>query len=216
MPHWRRSIRSRSNPDKALAQFTLAIERQPDRAELYRGRAEVDLARPSTTTAQRARALRDLDRAIALDRAQQDHFALAQDYLDRARLLEIDHHDAEALEACEAALAVRRDYTPAHQLRIGLLLSGKRFDEAMRSCDELIGQGRTSGWVLEERGLARFFSGDYPGAIEDYTRTLDFESDRATLRPRTSRPIGRRSWPSAAGFTCESMRRRWPSPTSRK
>jgi tetratricopeptide (TPR) repeat protein/tRNA A-37 threonylcarbamoyl transferase component Bud32 len=168
-------------PDQAREQWTRAIDLVPNRAEFYRGRAEVELARPSPTSEQRARALRDLDRAIALERPQ-DHRDRARDHLDRARLLELDHHEAQALAACDAALAADRDDLEAHRLRIKLLADAGQHAEVIRSCEDLIARGTTSPWVLERRGLARAYCNDYPGAIDDFTRVLALSTmDRAPL-----------------------------------
>ena len=168
-------------PDQAREQWTRAINLAPNRAEFFRGRAEVELARPNPTPVQRARALRDLDRAIGLER-RQDHRDRARDHLDRARLLELDHREADALTACDAAISEDRDDLEAHQLRIKLLTDEGRHAEVIRSCDDLIARGTTSRWVIERRGLARSFCNDYPGAIDDLTRVLALKTtDRAPL-----------------------------------
>jgi hypothetical protein len=66
-----------------------------------------------------------------------------------------DHHEAEALAACEAALKVRPDYQDADHLRIQVLLDLKRYDDVIRSCDALLAQDKTWAAVYELRGLAR-------------------------------------------------------------
>ena len=93
--------------DEAVEQFSRAIAAEPDWAALYRGRADVDLAR-TPTPAQRARALRDLEQAIRLE--EPGNPVLARDHTNRGRLLHRDHREAEALAACEAALKVVPDY----------------------------------------------------------------------------------------------------------
>jgi tetratricopeptide (TPR) repeat protein len=185
-----RVLQKQGHPDEALHQLSLAIEREPGRAELYRARAEVDLYRPDATPEQRARALRDLERAIRLERPG-DGRAVAQDHFERAWLLKLDHREAEALAACEAAIAARGDFAGAHQLRISLLSSVKDFDAVIRSCDDLINRGMTSAWAFKHRGVARSYSRDYAGAIEDYTRALDSSSGQPSDRAPV---LAQRGW----------------------
>jgi eukaryotic-like serine/threonine-protein kinase len=169
--------------DEAIAQLSLAIERRPDWAPLYRARADVDLARKTPDPAQRARALRDLDRAIELEKPGDR--ALALDYTRKARLLTLDHHEADALRACDVAIKVVPDYLPAHRLRIDLLLNLKEYDEVIRSCDAMMTHGKSSAKFAELRGLARAGLRDYAGAIEDINQALALSrDDAATLMAR--------------------------------
>ena len=93
----------------------------------------------------------------------------------------LDHRDAEALAACDAALGVVPDYDEAHRLRIDLLLKLKRYDEVIRSCDALIARGKATSAIYELRGLARSELKDFPGAIEDVTNAMALRPDRAAL-----------------------------------
>src|SRR5207253_1342168 len=99
--------RKQGKPDEAAHQFGRAIERRRDWAPLYRGRADVHLARGAPTPAQRAQALGDLDQAIRLE--QPDNPVLARDHTNRGRLLALDHRETGALAAWDAALKVDRD-----------------------------------------------------------------------------------------------------------
>ncbi|MGO9921446.1 MAG: protein kinase domain-containing protein [Isosphaeraceae bacterium] len=166
-------------PDEALAQCSRAIALQPRRPDLYRARADINRGRRDATPDQRARALRDLDQAIALERPGSRN--LAQDYTNRARLLALDHRDAQALEACNAALKIVADHDAAHQVRIDLLIRSKSFEQVVRSCDALLAHGPVSEWALKRRALARSEINDYPGAIGDYTHLLALATDRAPL-----------------------------------
>jgi len=172
-------------PDEAVEQFGLAIERKPDWAPLYRGRADVHLARKESTSSQRAQALGDLDQAIRLEKP--DSTVLALDHTNRGRLLALDHRDADALAAWDAALKVVRDYPDAHRLRIDLLLKRKRYDDVIRSCDALIARAKATPAIYELRGLARAERKDFPGAIEDVTNAMASRPDRAAL-------LSRRGW----------------------
>jgi tetratricopeptide (TPR) repeat protein len=168
--------------DEAVEQFSRAIALRPDWAPLYRGRADVELARRGPTPAQRARALSDLDQAIRLEKP--DNHVVARDQTNRGRLLASDHLESEALAAFDAALSIVPDYEPAHRLRVELLLKLKRYDDVIHSCDALIARGKPSAKVVELRGLARESLKDYAGAIEDASTALALSSDKALLLVR--------------------------------
>ena len=125
-------FQSQDKPEDAVEEFSRAIALSPLKAALYRDRAGVDLARAQTTPAQRARALGDLEQAIRLEAP--DNPVLARDHYHRARLLALDHHDSDALKACDAAIKVDRNYDDAHRLRIESLLRLKQ----PRRCDPLL------------------------------------------------------------------------------
>ncbi len=112
---------------------------------------------------------------------------LARDHTNRGRLLALDHRDADALAAWDAALKVVRDYADAHRLRIDLLLKRKRYDDVIRSCDALIARAKATPAIYELRGLARSERKDFPGAIEDVTNAMALRPDRAAL-------LSRRGW----------------------
>jgi serine/threonine protein kinase/Tfp pilus assembly protein PilF len=173
--------------DASVAQYSRALAVRPDAAALFRGRAEVELARQDSTSAHRERALRDLEQAIRLE--QPDSPVLARDHTNRARLLIRDHREAEALAACEAAIRVVRDHEPAHGLRLDLLLKLKRYDEVIGSCDALIARGRASAAVYELRGLAREGIQDHAGAIADAGAALALSSDKEKVEL-----LARRGW----------------------
>ncbi len=173
-------------PDEAIKQLCLAIDRRPDWAPLYRERARVDLDRKSPDSDQRTRALHDLDRAIALEKPGDRILAL--DYTMRARLLTLDHHQDDAVRACDAAIKVAPDYIPAHLLRIDLLLDLKEYDQVIRSCDAVMAYGKPTAKYFELRGLARAGLKDYAGAIEDVNQAIALSRDDAT------RLLSRRGW----------------------
>jgi tetratricopeptide (TPR) repeat protein len=157
-------------PDEAVAEFARAIALQPNMASLYRGRADVELNRSDPTQEHRARALRDLEQAIRLETPRNP--VLARDQTNRALLLFREHHDEEALAACGAALAVVPGYSDAHLLRVRALLRLKRYDDARRSCDILLSQGKPSAEVFKFRQSAHESLDDFAGAIEDATQAL--------------------------------------------
>ncbi len=172
-------------PDEAVEQFSRAIALSPFTAALYRDRAGVDLNRAQATQAERARALGDLDQAIRLEAP--DNPVLSRDHFHRAQLLALDHRDSEALNACDAAIKVDRNYDDAHRLRIESLLRLKRHDDVIRSCDSLSARGTGTSATYQLRGLAREEIKEFPGAIEDCSNAMILGGNRATL-------LRRRGW----------------------
>jgi serine/threonine protein kinase/lipoprotein NlpI len=168
--------------DAAFEQYTKAIAVKGDWAPLYRGRAEVELARTASTPDDRKQALFDLEQAIRLESPVNP--VLALDHTNRARLLYADHREALALAACDAALAVRPAYKDAHVLRVQLLLDLKRYDEVIRSCDALLAQDKATAAYYELRAMARAYGKDFHGAIEDDTQAIAIEPERALLYAR--------------------------------
>jgi len=166
-------------PDEAFEQFSRAIALKPSSAPLYRGRAEVNLARDDLTQDERSRVLRDLEEAIRLETPGKD--VLALDHTRRASLLRAAGRTAEALSACDAALKVVPDYPEAHQLRIQVRLDLQQYDDVKRSCDALLARNKSWGAIYELRGLARIGSKDHAGAIEDFTQAIAISPRRALL-----------------------------------
>jgi tetratricopeptide (TPR) repeat protein len=179
-------VRLRQNRlDDAVAQFTRAIAVRPDLAPLYRARADAELARKDPNPAQRSRALHDLEDAIRLERP--DNPVLARDHTTRGRLLHCEHREDDALAAAGKAFELVPTYADAHRLRLDILLSLKKFEEVIGSCDALLAQKNKRADLFELRGLARAAKRDYAGAIEDDTEAL-------SLGPRSASLLARRGW----------------------
>ena len=177
-------------PDLAFEQFSRAIALKPGLAELYRGRADVQLARKDPTAAERSSALHDLEQTIRLE--QPNNPLLASDHAKRARLLAIEHREAEALAACDAAIKISPDFEDAHRLRIDLLRERNRYDEINRSCSALIARGKPSAKIYELRALARSELKDFPGAIDDLTYAIALRPEQAALLSRARLALHRR------------------------
>ncbi len=172
--------RAQGKTREALEQFSRAIERRPQMAALYRGRAEAVVADPEATPADRAQALADLDRSIRLegDKAR----VVARDQVDRAEILRREGRLVEALAASDAAIDRVPSYADAHRLRLDLLLRLKRHDEVLRSCDALIESHQATAGIYEQRAIARESLRDLPGAVDDFTTALAMGGDPALLR----------------------------------
>jgi len=180
-----RVFQSQDHRELALEQFGRAIALRPREAALYRDRADVNLSRAQPTPAQRSRALSDLEQAIRLE--QPGNPVLARDHYKRARLLEIERRDTEALTACDLAIKAARGNDDVHRLRIELLLRLNRNDDVIRSCDAIIASGKPTARICELRGVAREEIKDFAGAIEDFTNAVALKGNRAVL-------LRRRGW----------------------
>jgi tetratricopeptide (TPR) repeat protein len=161
-------------PDQALAQLDKALARAPALPALYRARARLHARRPDPQAA-----LRDLQQAIDLEPPDSPSVELAEDHVERGRILQHLRRYPEAVRAYEAALKVwptplteaglRPVHAAAHLGRGEVLLKQERYQEAARSLEQhlrLAGRGKGSAEVFRTRGLARAMGGDYPGAVK--------------------------------------------------
>jgi tetratricopeptide (TPR) repeat protein len=166
--------------------FAQAIERARDpamRVALHRVRARLHSSRRDTTPEQRAEALRDLEEAIRL--GGDDRSKIADDQVERARLLFHGGQAEAALDACAAAIALVGLHAEALQLRISALMALKRYDEVLGSCDAYLSREKPTVEVLEIRGLARLARRELSGAIADFTRAIELRPDLApTVKAR--------------------------------
>ncbi len=174
--------------DDASRALASAIERRPDRPELYRARALLlvhpygkgDAYAKSQKVEVLDRAIHDLQQAIRLEPA--DSKQTADDHAERGRLLFAAGRTAEALADYEAALRIVPDNLKALRLRALALLEEQRYDELLAACDKFLERGRPSVDLLEIRGQARLAREDFAGAIADYTLALSLEPGSAALR----------------------------------
>ena len=176
--------------DQAALALDRAIERQPDRPELFRARAYL-VARPQEnkgnkgrdlTPAQRTGAIRDLTEAIRLEHTNSPQ--MADDYAERGRLLFASGESAEALAAYDAALRIDSGNLKALRLRTLALLELQRYDDVLAACDAFLARGKPSADLLEIRGQARLARKDFGGAISDYTVAMSLTPDSAMLHNR--------------------------------
>jgi len=179
--------------EEAARALDRAIERQPDRPELFRARALL-VARPhekeerksrDLTPAQRARAIGDLEQAIRLEPANSPQ--TAEDHAERGRLLVASGQTTEALAAYDAALRIAPEDLKALRLRTLALLELERYDDVLAACDAFLARGKPSADLLEVRGQARLARKDFGGAISDYTVAL-------SLTPGSAALLNRRGW----------------------
>jgi tetratricopeptide (TPR) repeat protein len=174
--------------DESLAQLDTAVGLKPS-AELYRARARWHLGRKDF-----ARALPDLEQAIALEPPVGKSTLQAEDHAERGRILYRRGRYRDALRAFDRALALHpADYPLAHRLRAEALLELGRCREAVQAVDRyLAGKGKPRADVYRVRGLALSKLGDDRGAVEDYTRALGV--DRQQGGQADARTLTYRGW----------------------
>jgi tetratricopeptide (TPR) repeat protein len=98
---------------------------------------------------------------------------IANDHVERARLLFAGGWPEAALEACAAAIKLVPLHAGAHHLRISALMALKRYDEVVGSCDIYLARETPTVDILEIRGLARLARRELSGAIADFTRAIE-------------------------------------------
>jgi tetratricopeptide (TPR) repeat protein len=180
------AYRRLNNLALALEQLDRAVEVEPGLAHVYRLRARLHLERKEP-----ALALQDFERAIARESADSPY--LADDHVERGRLLLLDRKHPEALASFDTALRLRKDHPLGQRLRAEALFQLGRYQDVIEAFDRYLETAKPLESVYRGRGLARAELGKYPGAIEDYTRALE-------LQP-TSAVLGYRGW---AHLVCDA------------
>jgi tetratricopeptide (TPR) repeat protein len=156
----------------ALKQLDLAVEREPTLAHLYRLRARLRLERNEPGLA-----LADLDQAIEREDASSSFHV--EDLVDRGRLLLRASQHEQSLASFDAALQIQTDHSLAQRLRAEALFHLGRFQDVIAAFDRYLETGKPLESVYRGRGLAKSELGQYPGAIEDFTKALELQPTSA-------------------------------------
>ena len=164
--------------DKAVAALDEAIKREPALATLYRTRARLQIQLKAFSLA-----LNDLEHAIALAGLTPTP-AVADDQVDRGRLLFRTKDFRGAVEACEAAVKIQPQNAAGHFLRAQALLELNQPGEALSSLDAAAAIGPADVALFRVRGALYARLGKYAPALADYTRALELEPDAATYAAR--------------------------------
>jgi len=164
--------------DDALRPLDEAIQREPRLASLYSTRARVHVLRQDD-----AAALADLAKALGVEPGRAAP-AVAEDHLERGRILHRRKDYKGAVRAYDAALALQPRQVRAHRLRAEALLELNSLSEALQSLDECLKHGPPDAAVFRARAAVRTRLGQYPGAQTDYTRALELEPGAATYAAR--------------------------------
>jgi serine/threonine protein kinase/tetratricopeptide (TPR) repeat protein len=166
------AYRRRNQLDQALEQLHRAVQLEPSLAHPYRLRARLHLERKEP-----ALALEDFNAAI--QREDKNSPLLADDHVERGRLLLHERRYQEALASFDAALVQRKDHSLGQRLRAETLFHLGRYREVIAAFDRYLETGKPLESVYRGRGLARAELGMYPGAIEDFTRALELQPTSA-------------------------------------
>jgi eukaryotic-like serine/threonine-protein kinase len=164
--------RGQQKLDLALKQLERAIELEPKLAHLYRLRARLDLERNEPDLA-----LADFEQAIVRENSASPY--RVDDNVECGRLLLNRGEFARALAAFDAALALDSDHAAAQRLRAEALFRLRRFREVVEAFDRYLERGKPLESVYKGRGLARAELGQYPNAIEDFTKALELHPTSA-------------------------------------
>ena len=159
--------------DLALDQLDRAVELEPGLAHLYRLRARLHLERNEP-----ALALADFDQAIQREntnspvpgrRPRRTWPSVALGAASTPK------RSARSTRLCRCKRTIRW----AQRLRAETLFRLGRFDEVIKAFDRYLETGKPQESVYRGRGLARAELGQYPGAIEDFTKALELHPTSA-------------------------------------
>lgn len=164
--------------DEAIALLDKAIAREPALATLYRTRARLQIQQQAFAVA-----LEDLDKAIVLAGAGATP-AVADDHVDRGRLLYRAKNYEGAVQACESALKIQARNAAAHFVRAEALLALNRPGEALPSLDAAVAIGPADANLFCARASLHARLGKYAQAVADYTKALELEPNAATYTAR--------------------------------
>jgi eukaryotic-like serine/threonine-protein kinase len=171
------AFRKQGRLDLALAELNRAIKLEPGLAHLHRLEARLLLERDEPDLA-----LASLDRAIEREHANSPF--QVDDYIERGRLLLRSEKFDQALASFDAALALRGDHPLAQRLRAEALFRLGRFEAVIKAFDAYLETGKPLESVYRGRGLARSELGQYPGAIDDFTKALELHPTSAVQANR--------------------------------
>jgi eukaryotic-like serine/threonine-protein kinase len=163
--------------ERAAADFRRACALKPEQYNAYLNLAQVYLAQR-----QFAQAAEQVRTALRFRPPIQ---VVVGYHVERGRNLLRDKRWEEALQACEAALALSPDQPLSYEVRGRALLALGRHDQAERSFDQYLRKGgNETSDLFRGRGLARMKLGKYPEAAEDYTRALEQAPDADVYQHR--------------------------------
>jgi tetratricopeptide (TPR) repeat protein len=167
-----RAFRQQGRLEQAQEQLQRALELEPGSAHLYRLRARLYLERHQPDLA-----LKDFDQALEHETAGSPY--RLDDHIERGRLLLDSGQCARALSSFDAVLAHKKDHALAQRLRAEALFRLGRFQEVIEACDRYLQSGKPLESIYRGRGLARTELGQYPGAIDDFTKALELHPTSA-------------------------------------
>ncbi|MBY0522881.1 MAG: tetratricopeptide repeat protein [Gemmataceae bacterium] len=185
--------------DEAEAQLNPAARRWPKAASVHRLHARLALARGDAPAA-----LRHFETAI--QRQPPGAADVADDHLERGRILFANKKYGETVEACAAALQLRPDHTEASLTQVRALLELHKAAEAAKACDRYLEKGPPVAEIYRLRGRARSQAGDHAGAVDDFSRYLVAGPDADMLVERGWEYFEVQAWSLALRDFQEALR----------
>ncbi len=172
------SVRAAAERQTALAELTKALPLAPQQGVIYRvrGMLQVRLNAP-------AAALEDFQRATRLEPNPKFQ---ALSYYEIGALHQRAKRLTDALAAFDQSLALNPADTKVIRERAEMLLSLRKFDEAIAGFTSYLEKAGPLGDVYRARGLAFSLTNKPREAINDYTMSLQYEPSLNML--------GRRGW----------------------
>jgi eukaryotic-like serine/threonine-protein kinase len=168
---------NQSEWDRAAADFRDAQTLKPEQYNAYANLAQVYLARKQFAQAEAAM-------ADALKRQPPAEIVVGY-HVERARNQLRAGNAAEAVRACDAALALTPNASAAHEVRGRALLALKRFADAEAALNRFLKMdGKAGADTFLARGQARMQLGKFADAIDDYTRALEKRPDAEVYQHR--------------------------------
>ena len=160
-------------PAEAVKEMDRAIQLEPGRVFLYRRRARLEIQRGDD-----AAALKDLDQAIALEPPGSLSVALAEDLLERGRLLSRQQKYKEGIEAYDRALAIRPELAVAHRWRAEAMLKTGQAEDAIGAFNQYLRQGGApDANVYRARAQAKVALDRWADAVDDYSKAIAGKPD---------------------------------------
>jgi serine/threonine protein kinase/tetratricopeptide (TPR) repeat protein len=158
--------------DTALAQLDRAVQREPSLAHVYRLRARLRVERGESDPA-----LDDFRNAIRLEDPLSPF--LADDHFECGRLLLRSGQHEPALASFDGALKLKSSHSLALRLQAETLFHLGRFEEVIETFNRYLKSSAPLESVYRGRGLARSELGQFPGAIDDFTKALELKPTSA-------------------------------------
>lgn len=166
------------NAQQAIADFNVAIERDPDNVEAYNYRGFAYMSLNDTE-----QAIEDLTKAIELD----DEYAEA--YTNRSFAYYLTDELDLALEDAEQAVELDPDSLQAHSNRGLVHYHKENFDLAVQDLNFILERTPENVDALYSRGMVYLDAGNTRKAINDFEEVVEMADDNTYLRQQAEKQL---------------------------
>jgi tetratricopeptide (TPR) repeat protein/tRNA A-37 threonylcarbamoyl transferase component Bud32 len=177
--------RKRNDLAGAIAALDRAIACRPEEVRLIYTRARVYLDRGDG-----AKARQDLEHAIRIARPEHDRDLLLSAHVELAGIEHRAGDFQKALASCDAALALQKNYPPAHRQRAQTLLALNRPREAGLALDLYLAHTKA---IVKEDAAIYLARGEIHNQLREYTRAVDALT-RALMLRNDAETLTQRGW----------------------